>query len=101
MQSGSGGFGGGHGQMAHCASSYAMTLSLAMVGGQEAFSLIDRLAWYSLSLSIYIYICFILMYIVGDGWVSSSRRMAGFRSASEASRMSGEFSLFFSPSHKV
>ncbi|KAF3891544.1 Farnesyltransferase subunit beta [Trichophyton interdigitale] len=44
MQSGSGGFGGGHGQMAHCASSYAMTLSLAMVGGQEAFSLIDRLA---------------------------------------------------------
>ncbi|EFR03922.1 farnesyltransferase subunit beta [Nannizzia gypsea CBS 118893] len=44
MQSGSGGFGGGHGQMAHCASSYALTLSLAMVGGEEAFALIDRLA---------------------------------------------------------
>ncbi|OAL72016.1 hypothetical protein A7D00_4048 [Trichophyton violaceum] len=44
MQSGSGGFGGGHGQTAHCASSYAITLSLAMVGGQEAFTLIDRLA---------------------------------------------------------
>lgn len=45
MQNGTGGFGGGHGQMSHCASSYALTLSLAMVGGPEAFSLVDRLAW--------------------------------------------------------
>ncbi|KAM5470708.1 CAAX farnesyltransferase (FTase) subunit beta [Microsporum audouinii] len=44
MQNGTGGFGGGHGQMSHCASSYALTLSLAMVGGPEAFSLVDRLA---------------------------------------------------------
>lgn len=55
MQSGSGGFGGGHGQTAHCASSYAITLSLAMVGGQEAFTLIDRLAWYSLSLYFHLF----------------------------------------------
>ncbi|PGH27311.1 hypothetical protein AJ80_01021 [Polytolypa hystricis UAMH7299] len=42
MQNSSGGFGGGHGQMPHCASSYAMILSLAMVGGEEAFNLINR-----------------------------------------------------------
>ncbi|PKY02673.1 CaaX farnesyltransferase beta subunit Ram1 [Aspergillus campestris IBT 28561] len=44
MQNPTGGFGGGHGQMSHCASSYAVVLSLAMVGGEDAFRLIDRKA---------------------------------------------------------
>ena len=42
MQNPDGGFGSGHGQMSHCASSYATILSLAMVGGAEALDLIDR-----------------------------------------------------------
>ncbi|KAF3481299.1 CaaX farnesyltransferase beta subunit Ram1 [Arthroderma uncinatum] len=42
MQNPTGGFGGGHGQMSHCASSYALTLSLAMTGSPEAFKLVDR-----------------------------------------------------------
>ncbi|PYI00567.1 CaaX farnesyltransferase beta subunit Ram1 [Aspergillus sclerotiicarbonarius CBS 121057] len=42
MQNPTGGLGGGHGQLSHCASGYAAVLSLAMVGGEEAFSLIDR-----------------------------------------------------------
>ena len=37
-----GGYGGGHGQLSHCATSYAAVLSLAMVGGQEALDSIDR-----------------------------------------------------------
>lgn len=44
MQAPTGGFGGGHGQISHCASSYAAVLSLAMVGGEEALNLIDRQA---------------------------------------------------------
>ncbi|KAL2832811.1 terpenoid cyclases/protein prenyltransferase alpha-alpha toroid [Aspergillus pseudoustus] len=44
MQNATGGFGGGHGQISHCASTYAAVLSLAMVGGDEALSLIDRRA---------------------------------------------------------
>lgn len=44
MQNPSGGFGGGHGQTSHAASSYAAVLSLAMVGGNEALELIDRRA---------------------------------------------------------
>ncbi|KAI9931287.1 hypothetical protein ASPWEDRAFT_47477 [Aspergillus wentii DTO 134E9] len=47
MQNPTGGFGGGHGQMSHCASSYAAVLSLAMVGGDEIFSLIDRKAMWN------------------------------------------------------
>lgn len=35
MQNPEGGFGGGHGQLSHCAASYAATLSLAMVGGLD------------------------------------------------------------------
>ncbi|KAL8710712.1 MAG: hypothetical protein Q9220_004730 [cf. Caloplaca sp. 1 TL-2023] len=35
MQNASGGFAGGHGQISHCAPSYAAVLSLAMVGGSE------------------------------------------------------------------
>lgn len=42
MQNPTGGFGGGHGQVSHLASSYAAILSLAMVGGSDAFALVDR-----------------------------------------------------------
>ncbi|OQD81166.1 hypothetical protein PENANT_c029G03136 [Penicillium antarcticum] len=42
MQNPTGGFGGGHGQISHLAGSYAAVLSLAMVGGEEAFGLVDR-----------------------------------------------------------
>lgn len=42
MQNATGGFGGGHGQTSHLASSYAAVLALAMVGGAEAFALVDR-----------------------------------------------------------
>ncbi|KAI9714332.1 MAG: CAAX farnesyltransferase (FTase) subunit beta [Bogoriella megaspora] len=47
FQNKSGGFGGGHGQMSHIAATYAIVLSLAIVGGEEALNLIDREAmWY-------------------------------------------------------
>jgi protein farnesyltransferase subunit beta len=42
MQNEGGGFGGGHGHFSHIATSYASVLSLIMVGGEEAFDLIDR-----------------------------------------------------------
>jgi protein farnesyltransferase subunit beta len=42
MQNASGGFGGGHGQYSHLAGTYAAILSLALVGGEAAYSLIDR-----------------------------------------------------------
>jgi protein farnesyltransferase subunit beta len=42
MQNLTGGFGGGHGQYSHLAATYAATLSLALVGGKDAYSLIDR-----------------------------------------------------------
>ncbi|KAJ5776084.1 uncharacterized protein N7511_001095 [Penicillium nucicola] len=42
MQNPTGGFGGGHGQTSHLAGSYAAVLSLAMVGGEGAFGLVDR-----------------------------------------------------------
>ncbi|KAH8668065.1 terpenoid cyclases/protein prenyltransferase alpha-alpha toroid [Tricladium varicosporioides] len=44
IQNVTGGFGGGNGQMSHLAPTYAITLSLAMVGGQEALDIIDRKA---------------------------------------------------------
>lgn len=44
MQNDSGGFGGGHGQISHCAPSYAVVLSLAMIGGTDCLDLIDRKA---------------------------------------------------------
>lgn len=44
IQNASGGFGGGNGQMSHLAPTYAIMLSLAMVGGEDAFDLIDRKA---------------------------------------------------------
>jgi protein farnesyltransferase subunit beta len=42
MQNETGGFGGGHGQMSHLAPTYAVVLSLAMVGGEAALDIIDR-----------------------------------------------------------
>lgn len=44
MQNLAGGFGGGYGQISHCAASYAAVLSLAVVGGPESLDLIDRKA---------------------------------------------------------
>ncbi|RFU31676.1 hypothetical protein B7463_g4703, partial [Scytalidium lignicola] len=44
IQNTSGGFGGGNGQMSHLAPTYAVVLSLAIVGGEEALDLIDRKA---------------------------------------------------------
>lgn len=44
LQNSTGGFGGGHGQYSHCATSYGCTLALAMVGGLE---LIDRKAMWN------------------------------------------------------
>lgn len=45
-QNSTGGFGGGHGQISHCAPSYAVILSLAQVGGPNALSIVDRRALY-------------------------------------------------------
>jgi protein farnesyltransferase subunit beta len=42
MQNATGGFGGGYGQYSHLAGSYAAILSLALVGGHEAFSCVNR-----------------------------------------------------------
>lgn len=44
IQNATGGFGGGNGQMSHLAPTYAILLSLSMVGGKEALDLIDRKA---------------------------------------------------------
>lgn len=44
LQNSTGGFGGGHGQMSHLATTYATVLSLAIVGGEDAIGLIDRKA---------------------------------------------------------
>ena len=44
MQNPSGGFGGGHGQTSHVAPSYAVVLSLAMVGSSESLDVVDRRA---------------------------------------------------------
>jgi protein farnesyltransferase subunit beta len=44
IQNTTGGFGGGNGQMSHLAPTYAIILSLAIVGGKEAFDVIDRRA---------------------------------------------------------
>jgi len=44
IQNKTGGFGGGHGQYSHLATTYASILSLVMVGGEEALDLVDRKA---------------------------------------------------------
>lgn len=42
MQNATGGFAGGFGQTSHLATTYATILSLALVGGDEAFEVVDR-----------------------------------------------------------
>lgn len=44
MQNETGGFGGGGGQLSHMATSYAVVLALALVGGEEAYDVVDRKA---------------------------------------------------------
>lgn len=44
LQHPEGGFGGGHGQLAHLAPTYAVILALAMVGGDEALGVVKRKA---------------------------------------------------------
>ncbi|KAI8635679.1 terpenoid cyclases/Protein prenyltransferase [Xylariaceae sp. FL1651] len=44
MQNETGGFGGGFGQQSHLATTYAMVLALAIVGGDSAYQVIDRRA---------------------------------------------------------
>lgn len=44
LQNTSGGFGGGQGHLSHLAGTYAVLLSLAMVGGEDAYKLVDRKA---------------------------------------------------------
>ncbi|KAK4200864.1 putative farnesyltransferase subunit beta [Triangularia verruculosa] len=44
MQNPTGGFGGGGGQLSHLATTYAVILALAIVGGEEGFEVIDRKA---------------------------------------------------------
>ncbi|KAK9424238.1 putative Terpenoid cyclases/protein prenyltransferase alpha-alpha toroid [Seiridium unicorne] len=44
LQNDSGGFGGGFGQLSHLATTYAMVLALAIVGGEDAYEVIDRRA---------------------------------------------------------
>ena len=51
MQNETGGFGGGHGQLSHLATSYAVILALALVGGEDCYEVVDRRAmWRWLSL---------------------------------------------------
>lgn len=42
MQNETGGFGGGHGQLSHLATTYSVILAIALVGGEEAYDVIDR-----------------------------------------------------------
>ncbi len=44
MQNDEGGFGGGGRQLSHMATSYAVVLALALVGGEEAYEVVDRKA---------------------------------------------------------
>ncbi|KAL1847644.1 CAAX farnesyltransferase (FTase) subunit beta [Diaporthe australafricana] len=44
MQNDTGGFGGGNGQMSHLATTYAMVLALALVGGDTVYEIVDRRA---------------------------------------------------------
>jgi protein farnesyltransferase subunit beta len=44
MQNGTGGFAGGFGQTSHLATTYATILALTLVGGEEAYEVVDRRA---------------------------------------------------------
>ncbi|KAI5285543.1 CAAX farnesyltransferase (FTase) subunit beta, partial [Ascosphaera aggregata] len=52
MQNVTGGFGGGFGQFSHAAPSYATVLTLALVGGADAYDLIDRTAFWHWAASL-------------------------------------------------
>ncbi|KAI9889979.1 MAG: hypothetical protein M1814_004597 [Vezdaea aestivalis] len=47
LQNVSGGFGGGHGHLSHCAATYAAVLSLVTVGGAEALEIVNRKAMWN------------------------------------------------------
>ena len=44
MKNESGGFGAGSGQMSHLATTYAIVLAIALVGGEDAYEVVDRRA---------------------------------------------------------
>ncbi|KAJ4422219.1 CAAX farnesyltransferase (FTase) subunit beta [Gnomoniopsis sp. IMI 355080] len=44
MQNDTGGFGGGNGQLSHLATTYAIVLSMALVGGEDVYKVVDRRA---------------------------------------------------------
>ncbi|KAK5097163.1 CAAX farnesyltransferase (FTase) subunit beta [Lithohypha guttulata] len=44
LQNKSGGFGGGQGHLSHLAGTYAVILAVSMVGGQDVYNVIDRVA---------------------------------------------------------
>ncbi|KUI53568.1 Protein farnesyltransferase subunit beta [Cytospora mali] len=44
MQNDTGGFGGGNGQMSHLATTYAIVLAMALVGGDDVYEVVDRRA---------------------------------------------------------
>lgn len=44
MQNDTGGFGGGKGHLSHLATTYAVVLALTLVGGEEAYEVVDRRA---------------------------------------------------------
>ncbi|KAJ9151414.1 Protein farnesyltransferase subunit beta [Pleurostoma richardsiae] len=44
MQNETGGFGGGNGQLSHLATTYAVVLALALVGGEDVYNVVDRRA---------------------------------------------------------
>ena len=44
MQNDTGGFGGGNGQLSHLATTYAVVLALALVGGDDVYEVVDRRA---------------------------------------------------------
>jgi protein farnesyltransferase subunit beta len=44
LQNATGGFGGGHGHSSHLAATYAALLSIALAGGDDTYSMIDRKA---------------------------------------------------------
>jgi protein farnesyltransferase subunit beta len=47
-----GGFGGGHGQLAHLAPTYAAVNTLALFGGDDAFEIVDRKKTYEWMMSL-------------------------------------------------
>lgn len=68
IQSDTGGFGGGHGQIPHLATTYASVLALVLVGG-NAIDLVDRNAMYVLRYIVTLKEL-IVNYLGGTGWES-------------------------------